>query len=60
MSTKVKVDCNIVKFIDLFRYDSFKDLLLSTGYFKDNLITHFSGGVMAGTVATTVFVVVAI
>lgn len=38
----------------LASYDSFKGLLLRSGYFSDNLFAHFTAGLMAGTVATTV------
>ncbi|KAK9897638.1 mitochondrial carrier [Cystobasidium minutum MCA 4210] len=38
----------------LASYDFFKRLLLKSGYFSDNLVTHFAGGLLAGTVATTV------
>ncbi len=35
-------------------YDFFKQKLLSTPYFKDNLTTHFSASLLAGLVATTI------
>ncbi|XP_030369587.1 mitochondrial dicarboxylate carrier [Scaptodrosophila lebanonensis] len=34
-------------------YDQTKVYLLSTPYFKDNLITHFTASLVAGTIATT-------
>ncbi|EDV92946.1 mitochondrial dicarboxylate carrier [Drosophila grimshawi] len=34
-------------------YDQIKSMLLSTPYFKDNLVTHFSASLMAGAIATT-------
>eukprot|EP00096_Caligus_rogercresseyi_P013024 TRINITY_DN5686_c0_g2_i1.p1 TRINITY_DN5686_c0_g2~~TRINITY_DN5686_c0_g2_i1.p1 ORF type:complete len:291 (-),score=66.35 TRINITY_DN5686_c0_g2_i1:916-1788(-) len=34
-------------------YDVVKDQLLSTGYFEDNLTTHFSSSLAAGAIATT-------
>ncbi|XP_072036490.1 mitochondrial dicarboxylate carrier-like [Amphiura filiformis] len=33
-------------------YDQFKQMLLQTGIFKDNLVTHFSSSLMAGFCAT--------
>lgn len=33
-------------------YDQAKQLLLSSGYFKDNIITHFTASFIAGTIAT--------
>jgi dicarboxylate transporter 10 len=38
----------------LASYDFFKSELLKTGYFKDNILCHFSASFAAGTVATTV------
>ncbi|KAG0021721.1 Mitochondrial dicarboxylate transporter [Entomortierella chlamydospora] len=38
----------------LVSYDEFKRLLLSTPWFKDNLVTHFGSSLLAGLVATTV------
>ncbi|KZT50824.1 mitochondrial carrier [Calocera cornea HHB12733] len=38
----------------LAAYDWFKQQLLATGYFKDNIVCHFSASFCAGTVATTV------
>ncbi|CAG8516009.1 6535_t:CDS:2 [Paraglomus occultum] len=38
----------------LATYDKFKELLLGTGLFKDNYITHFGASLLAGLVATTV------
>jgi len=35
-------------------YDQFKQLLMSTGYFKDNLVTHFSASFGAGGMATII------
>lgn len=35
-------------------YDQFKEILLKSGYFKDNLTTHFTASLLAGLVATTV------
>ena len=35
-------------------YDIFKQLLIKTGYFEDNLVTHFSASLSAGGVATTI------
>ncbi|VDO95635.1 unnamed protein product [Soboliphyme baturini] len=35
-------------------YDQFKQLLLSTPYFHDNLVTHFSASLLAAGVATTI------
>jgi len=35
-------------------YDFFKQRLLKTGYFSDNLTTHFSASLLAGLVATTI------
>ncbi|KAI9347937.1 mitochondrial carrier domain-containing protein [Zopfochytrium polystomum] len=35
-------------------YDVFKAQLLSTGWFKDNILTHFSASFLAGLVATTI------
>ncbi|KAI9207303.1 mitochondrial carrier domain-containing protein [Polychytrium aggregatum] len=35
-------------------YDIFKNELLSTGYFVDNIYTHFTASLLAGLVATTV------
>lgn len=37
----------------LAAYDSFKDLLIKTGYSSDNLFTHFTASALAGLVATT-------
>ncbi|KAI9502135.1 hypothetical protein GGI25_003565 [Coemansia spiralis] len=37
----------------LCSYDAFKDLLLSTPYFKEGLMLHFSASFLAGFVATT-------
>ncbi|XP_030559595.1 mitochondrial dicarboxylate carrier [Drosophila novamexicana] len=34
-------------------YDQIKSTLLATAYFHDNLITHFTASLMAGTIATT-------
>lgn len=34
-------------------YDQVKTLLLTTGYFKDDPITHFSASLTAGAIATT-------
>jgi hypothetical protein len=33
-------------------YDASKQQLISTGYFKDNVATHFTASIFAGTVAT--------
>ncbi|CAI9718126.1 mitochondrial dicarboxylate carrier-like [Octopus vulgaris] len=33
-------------------YDQIKSSLLATGFFSDNLVTHFSSSIMAGTIAT--------
>ncbi|XP_014768530.1 mitochondrial dicarboxylate carrier [Octopus bimaculoides] len=33
-------------------YDQIKSSLLGTGFFSDNLVTHFSSSIMAGTIAT--------
>lgn len=33
-------------------YDQVKQLLLGSGYFSDNIITHFTGSFIAGTIAT--------
>lgn len=38
----------------LASYDFFKQFLLRTGYFKDNMVTHFNAGLMAGFVATAI------
>jgi len=38
----------------LATYDQFKEVLLASGYFKDNLTTHFTASLLAGLVATTV------
>ncbi|CAI2184342.1 9155_t:CDS:2 [Funneliformis geosporum] len=38
----------------LASYDQFKQMLLSTKFFKDNIITHFTCSVLAGLVATTI------
>ncbi|KZO94400.1 putative DIC1-mitochondrial dicarboxylate carrier protein [Calocera viscosa TUFC12733] len=38
----------------LAAYDWFKQQLLKTGYFTDNIVCHFSASFCAGTVATTV------
>lgn len=35
-------------------YDQFKQLLLSTPYFHDNLVTHFTASLLASGVATTI------
>ncbi|KAJ3092301.1 Mitochondrial dicarboxylate transporter [Quaeritorhiza haematococci] len=35
-------------------YDQIKQGLLSTPYFKDNIVTHFSSSLLAGLIATTV------
>ncbi|CAG8543326.1 3969_t:CDS:2 [Ambispora leptoticha] len=35
-------------------YDVFKSLLLGTGYFKDNIWSHFSASLLSGLVATTI------
>lgn len=35
-------------------YDKFKQILLKTKYFNDNLVTHFSASLLAGCVATTI------
>jgi len=35
-------------------YDQIKQLLLTTPYFKDNLVTHFSASFMAGGIATLI------
>lgn len=37
----------------LASYDEFKNLLLNTRIFRDNLTTHFTASFMAGFVATT-------
>ncbi|XP_076326411.1 mitochondrial dicarboxylate carrier-like isoform X3 [Tachypleus tridentatus] len=37
----------------LSMYDQIKQLLVQTGYFIDNLITHFASSLMAGAIATT-------
>lgn len=37
----------------LATYDTFKDMLLASGHFVDGLGLHFTAGLMAGTVATT-------
>ncbi|KAK3725007.1 hypothetical protein QZH41_017489, partial [Actinostola sp. cb2023] len=34
-------------------YDQTKQILLSTGHFKDNIIAHFTASLIAGTIATT-------
>ncbi|XP_001629043.2 mitochondrial dicarboxylate carrier [Nematostella vectensis] len=33
-------------------YDQAKQILLSTGFFKDNMVTHFTASFIAGTIAT--------
>ncbi|XP_071503866.1 mitochondrial dicarboxylate carrier-like [Diadema antillarum] len=33
-------------------YDQYKQLLIASGYFKDNIITHFTASTLAGTCAT--------
>jgi dicarboxylate transporter 10 len=33
-------------------YDQFKQILLTTSFFKDNIITHFTASIMAGFCAT--------
>ena len=38
----------------MHRYDFFKGALMKTSYFVDGLATHFTAGLMAGTIATTV------
>ncbi|CAD6568706.1 MAG: Mitochondrial dicarboxylate transporter [Cyphobasidiales sp. Tagirdzhanova-0007] len=38
----------------LATYDFFKGALMKTSYFVDGLATHFTAGLMAGTIATTV------
>ncbi|CAG8718674.1 12139_t:CDS:2 [Acaulospora morrowiae] len=38
----------------LASYEQFKQLLLETEYFQDNIITHFTSSLMAGLVATTI------
>ncbi|XP_022252936.1 mitochondrial dicarboxylate carrier-like [Limulus polyphemus] len=37
----------------LSMYDQIKQLLIQTGYFIDNLITHFASSLLAGAIATT-------
>lgn len=37
----------------LATYDTFKDMLMTTGRFREGLALHFTAGLMAGTVATT-------
>lgn len=34
-------------------YEQAKQMLISSGYFKDNIITHFSSSIVAGVMATT-------
>ncbi|CAG8718225.1 17715_t:CDS:2 [Acaulospora morrowiae] len=38
----------------LASYEQFKQLLLETEYFQDNIITHFTSSLLAGLVATTI------
>lgn len=35
-------------------YDQAKQLLLASGYFKDNIVAHFTASFIAGTIATSI------
>lgn len=41
-------------FFQLAFYDYFKKVLLKSGYFKDNMTTHFTSSLLAGFVATVI------